>query len=294
MKFGAVNTLEGIDLTLPEDPISNKNVLTKVSNEELEVYVACPNWNKEKLKGFYPKGVKDELTYYARQFNAIELNTSFYRLFEKEQFRIWKNKTPDHFCFLPKLPRQISHDNRLQNVDATVKLFAQNISVLDHQLGSSFLQLPEDFSPDEFIYLKEFIEKWPNKLPLAVELRDGDWFKNPIKKQLYKLLEENSISLIHTDTAGRRDLLHMKITVPWVFIRYVGTNDTTDYQRLDDWVDRLEKWHAQGIQKVYFCIHQHYEEELPLLSAHFIRKLNKRLGTKLVIPFMDGGQQSLF
>jgi uncharacterized protein YecE (DUF72 family) len=98
------------------------------------------------------------------------------------------------------------------------------------------------------------------------------------------LLEKNNISNVIVDTAGRRDLLHMRLTNPTAFVRYVGANHPTDYTRLDDWIKRLKEWQEQGIKEIDFFIHQNIEKESPLLSAYFIKKLNKELGSHLKIP----------
>jgi uncharacterized protein YecE (DUF72 family) len=105
-----------------------------------------------------------------------------------------------------------------------------------------------------------------------------------IAKQYYELLERNKVSNIIVDTAGRREMLHMRLTTPVAFIRYVGANHETDYQRLDDWLDRIKLWKEQGLQHLYFFVHQNIEKASPLLSAYFIKKLNKELGMKLIVP----------
>jgi uncharacterized protein YecE (DUF72 family) len=60
----------------------------------MQLYVGCAKWNRTDLKNFYPRGTKDELAYYSSQFNCIELNATFYRIFPKEQFEKWREKTP--------------------------------------------------------------------------------------------------------------------------------------------------------------------------------------------------------
>ena len=56
-----------------------------------------------------PKGVKDELGYYSSQFNCIELNATFYRLFPVTTYEGWYAKVPEGFKFFPKLEQSISH-----------------------------------------------------------------------------------------------------------------------------------------------------------------------------------------
>ena len=87
--------------------------------------------------------------------------------------------------------------------------------------------------------------------------------------------------------------MHMRMTNSEAFIRFVGANHPSDYDRLDDWVDRLELWISQGIKKIDFFIHQNIEEESPLLATHFIKKMNDRLGFDLHIPGKDSNNPTL-
>ena len=114
MKFGKVENPEEIDFTLPPDHPDTQVVLnSKAKNSKPQLYVGCAKWNKQDLKNFYPRGTKDELGYYSRQFNSIELNATFYRLFPKDQFEKWQEKVPDGFKFFPKITQTISHLKRL-------------------------------------------------------------------------------------------------------------------------------------------------------------------------------------
>ncbi len=114
MKFGNVDDPATIDFSLPKDDIVTEEVLKKNLSGLKNVAVGCAKWNKADLKGFYPRGTKDELTYYSQQFNSIELNATFYK-FSAAQILVWKDKTPDDFLFFPKVPRYLSHIKRLNN-----------------------------------------------------------------------------------------------------------------------------------------------------------------------------------
>ena len=87
MKFGKVEQPELIDFTLPQDHLDTEVVLTNFKNKTTpNIYVGCAKWNKQDLKNFYPRGTKDELVYYASQFNCIELNATFYRIVPQEKY----------------------------------------------------------------------------------------------------------------------------------------------------------------------------------------------------------------
>ncbi len=294
MKFGSVNNPEQIDFTLPKDHPKTKIVLNKFLDDNVpEVYVGCAKWNRADLKDFYPRGTKDELVYYASQFNSIELNATFYRIFPAEQFATWYDKTPKGFKFFPKLNQEISHWKRLQDTKEVVEHYLYNASNLKEKLGTVFLQMHNNFSPKDFNKIIAFVENWPKEIPLAVEFRHTDWYNDKeVAEDLYELLENNNVTNVIVDTAGRRDLIHMRLTNATAFVRYVGANHASDYDRLDDWISRIKDWKEQGIKEIDFFIHQNIEKESPLLSAYFIRKLNQELGYSLTIP-NDNVQQKL-
>lgn len=293
MQFGKVASVKGIDLSLPPDHPDTARVLGKSKwKGKLRVHVGCAKWNRQDLANFYPRGTKDELAYYATQFNAIELNATFYRFFPPEQFTAWAQKVPDGFVFTPKVTQEISHWKRLADTDALVEGYAEAVRHLGDRLGPVFLQMNESFKPKDIDRVASFLGAWPKDIRLAIEFRHTDWYNHgSVAEPLYGLLEKHRVMNIITDTAGRRDLLHMRLTTPSVFVRYVGANDPrSDRARLDDWVERLVHWSGLGIEEVHFYVHQNHELESPLLAAIFIRKLNDALGLKLKVPqTLDGG-----
>lgn len=299
MKFGQVENPENVDFSIPLDNKGCAAVLGGSGATDCKISIGCAKWNKTDLKNFYPKGVKDELGYYASQFNSIELNATFYRLFPPQQFTKWKDNTPEGFKFFPKLGQDISHWSRLKDTEKAVDAFVQNASHLEEKLGTPFLQMHNNFGPKDFDRVKAFVENWKYDIPLAVEFRHTDWFNNEeVAAELYDLLETNCVTNVLVDTAGRRDLMHMRLTTPTAFVRYVGANHASDYTRLDDWIERIAAWKTGGLSELYFFIHQNTEKESPLLAAYFIEKLNKKIGTDLKVPetlnSMPEDQRKLF
>ncbi len=296
MKFGQTNNTGSIDFTLPADHPGTGTLLRQNDfGGVFNVYVGCAKWNRQELKNFYPRGTKDELTYYSSQFNSIELNATFYRIPGKSQVISWKEKTPEGFKFFPKINEAISHRRRLNEVQPLVDEFCDSISNFEEKLGMVFLQLNDNFGCKNFDRLENFVENFPKAIPLAVEMRNTEWFNNAtISSKVYQLFEEHQVTNVLVDTAGRRDLLHMRLTSPVAFIRYVGANEPDqDRKRLDDWIIRLKKWAEEGLRHIYFFVHQNVEVESPLLSAYFIEKLNKELGLTLHIPKTEPGQSGM-
>ncbi len=131
MKFGQVDDSGNIDFTIPPDHPDTTKALTAQASKSngLEAYVGCAKWNKADLKNFYPRGTKDELAYYSTQFNCIELNATFYRLFPPATFEKWHSTVPQNFRFFPKLEQSISHYRRLKDVEEIVE---RNIAYMTH------------------------------------------------------------------------------------------------------------------------------------------------------------------
>ena len=279
MKFGKIENPELVDFTLPKIPKETIDLLNKADKtDNFEVYVGCAKWNKQDLKNFYPPKTKDELSYYSTQFNSIELNATYYRSPSKENVETWAKKTPKDFKFFPKIPQSISHYGRLQNVTDKLNQYLDAVSLFENKLGMIFLQMHENFAPKDFEKLQYFIENFPKGYPLAVELRHEEWFSNEENfNQLVKLFEDHHISNIIVDTAGRRDMVHMRLTSSEAFVRFVGANIPSDYERLDEWIETIKLWKAEGLQKLYFFIHQNLELESPMLAKYFIKKLNNDL-----------------
>lgn len=288
MKFGQVENPGEVDFTIPADHPATKGVLASETGTDMDVRVGCAKWNSKDLKGFYPKGVKakDELRYYSTQFNCIELNATFYKRYWESTYTNWREGVEDDFKFFPKFNQGVTHYSRLQDVEQRCEEFAENVVFLKEKLGVPLLQMHDNFSSKGFDRVENFIENvWTFDIPIAMEFRRSEWHTDPdISERLYALMEKHAITNVLVDTAGRRDLMHMRLTTPTPFIRWVGANHESDYSRLDDWVERLGEWQKQGMRKLYFFVHQNVEQESPLLSQYFIKKLNKKLGTDLHIP----------
>ncbi|MEO0507326.1 MAG: DUF72 domain-containing protein [Bacteroidota bacterium] len=287
MKFGKVDHPENIDFTIPQDHPDTGVLLSRLKNDSpTNFFVGCAKWNRQDLKNFYPRGTKDELAYYSTQFNSIELNATFYRIFPAEQYEKWYEKTPEGFKFFPKITNEVSHLRRLNDkVYATVDRYLEVTSLLKEKLGTIFLQMHNNFGPKNWDRVVRFVEYWPKEFPLAMEFRHTDWFNDEkVSQELYYLLQENNIANVLVDTAGRRDLMHMRLTNNEAFIRYVGANHPTDYNRLEDWIARIAPWKSMGLSNFHFFVHQNLELESPLLSAQFIKSLNDEFDAKLKVP----------
>ncbi len=252
MDFGKLPNIDETDFSLPPDNAANKDLLNKKDYKKTAVYVGCAKWGRKEWVGkIYPPKTKEKdfLDYYVKQFDCIELNTTHYRTYPAETIKSWKDKAGDDFKYCLKFPQFISHMKRLKNCEAETERFYNSICHFEEKLGPCFLQLPPNFAPKSFPQLKSYLESLPKLAEICVELRHPGWFNDKaVYDETFDMLKGLNMGSVITDTAGRRDLVHMRLSNKTAFIRFVGNNlHPSDYTRVDDWVKRLKKWMNSGL-----------------------------------------------
>ena len=87
---------------------------------------------------------------YAARFDAAEINSSFYRPHRRSTYERWAASVPEHFRFAVKLPRAITHDQRLVATDVLLDVFLEEARGLGDRFGPLLVQLPPSlvFQPD--------------------------------------------------------------------------------------------------------------------------------------------------
>jgi len=303
MEFGKISEaeLKDINFELRADPAANKEVLSQ-GHGKTKFNIGCAKWGRKDWVGkLYPKGTKepDFLKYYAQQFNSIEFNGFFYNIHSRAQVEKWVSMVPGDFLFCPKFTQSITHMRRLKNTEHEVNSFLDVISAFGDKLGPVFLMPHPQMGPNQLDTIETFIADMPHDMSMFLELRHEDWYTGAegYNTELYDFLRKEKRGTIITDAAGRRDCVHMHLSTPECFIRFVGNAlHETDYTRIDSWVQRIKKWMAEGLETCYFFMHQHEELHSPELIRYFIQEMNKHCGTHIPLPKIsdDDSQQSLF
>lgn len=304
MDFGRVEPqlISEIDFTLAPDTELTLDVLKKAGPVKmLDIYIGCAKWGRKEWVGLiYPEKTKDANFFdeYVKHFNSIELNAVFYNMPKKQQIITWREKAEKErkdFKFFPKFTRGISHLKRLKGAEELTSQYLENISEFGNTLGPAFLQLSDNFGPKNFDILKNYLEALPHDFDVFVEVRHPDWFSDlTARKDLFEMLRELKKGSVITDASGRRDCVHMELSTPEAFIRFVGNGlHPTDYTRIDEWVERIGDWKAKGLRSVYFFLHQHDEKDTPVLADYTVKKINEKLGVELGRPVFVNKQQKL-
>ncbi|MCC5931835.1 MAG: DUF72 domain-containing protein [Cyclobacteriaceae bacterium] len=272
MKFGRAEDISQVTFNYPHKPTVYSGVEDSVL---LFVKTGAPAWGDKGFIGkLYPKGSRTNefLKYYAMHFDAIELNTTFYRIPPIDTLKKWSAMVPSEFKFCPKFPQQLSRASRLNPTSALLQDFLHMIDFLGEKHGLSFLQLPEHFSIQRKNELIDYLSSLPVQFRFAVEFRHPSWFTDQeLMYQVFSKLAESNISTVITDTALRRDVLHLSLTTDTVMIRFTGNAlHPTDFKRIDFWTRQIRAWQVQKVlQGIFFFIHQPQEHLCADLAVYF-------------------------
>jgi uncharacterized protein YecE (DUF72 family) len=167
-------------------------------------------WSFREWAGlFYPKGLPagDWLAYYASQFDAVELNSSFYGLPRPASAMTWRQKTPPGFRFAAKFWREITHAKGLRDAGDELERFFASVAPLGDRLGPILTQLPPSLKPDGAL-LDDFLALAREKAgalalpkgsapPLVVEFRHRGWLKDEARTR--EILDRHQAALCLSD-----------------------------------------------------------------------------------------------
>lgn len=296
MEFGRVPEIElaSIDFSLPAEPDFNKMVLKGKPAKQLRVYVGCAKWGRTEWVGkIYPPKTKEKdfLQHYVEHYNCIELNATHYKVYGEAGIRKWAEKAKGKdFLFCPKMYKGVTHFGNLKGKEFISNEFLRGILGFEKHLGPIFVQVSDSFSPKRKEELFTYLKSLPTDLQFFLEVRHPDWFaREKDKEDMFNFLKENNMGAVITDTAGRRDCAHMHITIPKTFIRYVGNSlHSSDYTRIDAWIERMKYWLDKGMEELYFFMHMHDEATSPELTVYLVDRLNKECRLDLMKPkFID-------
>lgn len=218
------------------------------------VHVGCSGWNyphwRERV---YPKGLPARrwLEHYARLFDTVEVNNTFYRLPSRSAVASWAEQTPGDFIFAVKASRYLTHMKRLTDMEAGVERFYERIEPLiaAGKLGPVLWQLPGSFRRDDD-RLAAALERLPAGRH-CFEFRHESWFTEPV----YELLRSHDVALVIGDHPARPFQSH-ELTADWTFVRFHygsrGRNGNYSDSELDTWRRRIAAWRSSVEVFAYF------------------------------------------
>jgi uncharacterized protein YecE (DUF72 family) len=219
------------------------------------VRIGCSGWNYQHWRDgvFYPPRLPPRrwLEYYARHFDTVEVNSTFYRLPRETAVANWVRESPPGFLFTVKMSRYATHIKRLRDLAPSIALFYERIRPLaaSPKLGPVLWQLPPDFRRDD-PRLTEALEQLPPGRH-CFEFRHESWFV----EEVYELLRRRDVALVIGDTPQRTFQPHV-FTADWTFVRFHhgtrGRESNYSQRELEEWAQRIAAWRREVEVLAYF------------------------------------------
>lgn len=218
------------------------------------LYIGTSGWNYDHWKDQFYNGVKRKewLRYYAEQFNAVEVNATFYRLQNASTLKRWASDTPPDFRFTIKGNRYLTHNKKLKDPMEAVQLERGNARPLGGKLSVVLWQLPGNLHKnlDRLAGFVEALKTWPD-VRHAVEFRHPSWFDG----ETAECLTHHGVANCLSDAADWP--MWNAVTGDLVYVRLHGHTRTyaSAYGKgnLLKWADAIRSWRGEGrAVHVYF------------------------------------------
>jgi uncharacterized protein YecE (DUF72 family) len=184
------------------------------------IRVGCAGWSlrKEHFELFPATG--SHLERYAARFNCVEINSSFHRSHRTATYSRWAEATPHDFRFAVKLPKQITHTNRLIGVDEAISQFADEVEGLGAKLGAVLVQLPPSLAFEVDVAMRFFKQLTASiRCSLVIEPRHASWFDEAVTS----LLVANGIGRVAADPAVTPAAAEPIVASDIAYYRWHGT-----------------------------------------------------------------------
>jgi uncharacterized protein YecE (DUF72 family) len=232
-------------------------------------------WTYAPWQGRYlphPLSPRERLSAYATWCNAVEGNTTFYATPTVDTVKSWADQTAPDFRFILKLPRPITHERRLADVDDPLRSFLAAIEPLGPRAHALWIQLPPSFGPADLGALAGFLRRLPREHRYCVEVRHREFFEDPrAEQQLERALGYADAEWATFDTtalfgspptsAAEREAWTKKPRLPRrsraltaePVVRYIGRDDNArTIAGWQPWLDDVSGWLREGRSPTVF------------------------------------------
>jgi uncharacterized protein YecE (DUF72 family) len=241
----------------------------------MELHVGCAMWTYAPWQGRYLPGSlspRDRLRAYATWCNAVEGNTTFYATPTLGTVKSWAEQTTSDFRLVLKLPKLITHERRLADVDDPLHAFLAAIEPLGRRAHALWIQLPPSFSPTDLGALAGFLRRLPHEHRYCVEVRHRAFFEDPrSEQQLERALGDVGAEWVTFDTTvlfesppvsdAEREAWTKKPRLPrrsraltsYPIVRYIGRDDSArTVAGWQHWLDTVAGWLREGRSPTVF------------------------------------------
>jgi uncharacterized protein YecE (DUF72 family) len=188
------------------------------------------------------------LRHYAERLNAVELNTTFYRLPAEDQFVRWAADTRPGFRFAVTMTRRVTSFGRVEGVDA----FSQTVRRLGERLGPVRVKVSQK-RDDGFLRL--FLDSIDPELRVALDFRHESWEASDVQERL----DERGVARVGA-LEGAASFRYLRLREP-----------PYDEAALAAWGERLRPLLVDGLD--IYCFFRHEDEPTAPLYAERLLEL---------------------
>lgn len=204
--------------------------------------VGCSGWGyKDWVGPFYPETAKsqDFLRLYSAVFDAVEIDSSFYRTPTQNMVASWYRTTPPGFVFTSKMPKIITHVRKLDSVEEYLSRFNRVLSGLGEKLGPVLAQMPPSFKfAKHRKTVESFLAQLEGKGRYAIEFRHKSWFRPDV----YEALKAANVAMCWS--INQYLSTPHEVTAEFLYVRFVGDRSISEFDRMQkDRGEVLGQWH---------------------------------------------------
>lgn len=214
--------------------------------------IGCAGWSIASAQRMHFPGSGSHLARYAAVLPAVEINSSFYRPHRPQTYRRWRDSVPQAFRFSVKVPRAITHEQRLQDSELLLARFLQEAGELGDKLGCLLVQLPPGLPFDPRTADAFFTSLTQGTAtPVVCEARHRSWFS----PEAGALLASHGIAQVLADPPVAKVLLAAD-GVNTVYVRLHGSPQMYRSSYSQECLRRLqgELQQYQDAGKTAWCI----------------------------------------
>lgn len=157
------------------------------SRDVTPIRLGCAGWSLPKASADQFDASGTQLERYASRFNAVEINSTFYKSHRQSTYSRWAKSVPDDFQFSIKVPKEITHQKKLNNVKDELVAFLADVEALGSKLGTFLVQLPPSLEYDSDT-VANFFETFRahSSRGIVCEPRHKSWFIDLVSVQFEK------------------------------------------------------------------------------------------------------------
>jgi uncharacterized protein YecE (DUF72 family) len=220
----------------------------------VKIFIGTSGWHyKHWLGVFYPAGTApgQMFQFYARYFDTVEINNSFYRLPTAKTFDNWRESAPRNFRFAVKASRFITHMKKLRDPKSSSEKFFLVAERLGKKLGPVLFQLPPRWKLN-LDRLSNLLDDLPGEHKYVFEFRDTSW----LTPEVFNLLRRHNAALCVHDFEEMK--VPRELTADFSYIRFHGPTSAKyagsySRQELRAWADWIESCrHQLSEMYIYF------------------------------------------